>query len=141
PRSAWLERRNESITLAYVEVLAQSIRRDGQGIPGTAAGNNKARENRVATLKGAGRMGTDLASSRHRVGFVVACFLCPLSAAPLLTAGVARAQEGHAAWPAGGDGSFASTAQKPVDPPPSAPRWTFSAETLVLGRTGGANQS
>ena len=40
----------------------------------------------------------------------------------------------------GGDGSFPSSAQKPVDPPQSAPRWTFSTEAIVLGRTGGANQ-
>jgi hypothetical protein len=66
--------------------------------------------------------------------------LYPLFAAPLLTVGPARAQESFASWPAGGDGSFASSAQKPVDPPQSAPRWTFSAEALVLGRTGGANQ-
>ena len=85
-------------------------------------------------------MRTCLASFRHRPGFVAACFLCSLFAAPLLTVGAARAQEGFAGWPAGGDGSFPSSAQKPVDPPQSAPRWTFSAETIVLGRTGGANQ-
>ncbi len=81
-----------------------------------------------------------LASFRRRPGFVAACFLCSLFAAPLLTVGAAGAQESFANWPAGGDGSFASSAQKPVDPPQSAPRWTFSAEALVLGRTGGANQ-
>ncbi len=86
-------------------------------------------------------MGTCLASFRHRPGFVAACFLCSLCAAPLLTAGAARAQEGSPAWSAGGDGSFPSSAQKPLDPPQSAPRWTFSAETLVLGRWGGANQT
>ena len=85
-------------------------------------------------------MRTCLASFRHRPGFVTACFLCSLFAAPLLTIGAARAQEGFAGWSADGDGSFASSAQKPVDPPQSAPRWTFSAEALVLGRTGGANQ-
>jgi hypothetical protein len=85
-------------------------------------------------------MRTCLASFRHRPRFVAACFLCSLFAAPLLTAGAARAQEGFAGWSAGGDGSFASSAQKPVDPPQSAPRWTFSAETIVLGRWGGANQ-
>ena len=85
-------------------------------------------------------MRTCLASFRHRPGFVAACFLCSLFAAPLLTVGAAGAQEGFAGWPAGGDGSFASSAQKPVDPPQSAPRWTFSAEAIVLGRTGGANQ-
>ncbi|MGD0764543.1 MAG: BBP7 family outer membrane beta-barrel protein [Roseiarcus sp.] len=85
-------------------------------------------------------MRTCLASFRHRPGFVTACFLCSLFAAPLLTIGAARAQEGFAGWSADGDGSFASSAQKPVDPPQSAPRWTFSAETIVLGRTGGANQ-
>ncbi len=89
---------------------------------------------------GAGRMRKCLASFRHRPGFVAACFLCSLFAAPLLTAGAARAQEGFAGWSAGGDGSFPSSAQKPVDPPQSAPRWTFSAEAIVLGRTGGANQ-
>jgi hypothetical protein len=83
-------------------------------------------------------MRTCLVSFRRRPGFVAACFLYALFAAPILTSGAARAQEGLAGWPAGGDGSFA---QKPVDPPQSAPRWTFSAETLVLGRTGGANQS
>jgi hypothetical protein len=81
-----------------------------------------------------------LASFRHRPGFVAACFLCSLFAAPLLTAGAAGAQEGFAGWSAGADGSFPSSAEKPVDPPQSAPRWTFSAETIVLGRTGGANQ-
>ena len=86
-------------------------------------------------------MGTCLASFRHRSGFVAACFLCFLFAAPLLTADLARAQEGITGWPAGGDGSFASSAQNPVDPPQSAPRWTFSTEAIVLGRTGGANQS
>jgi hypothetical protein len=67
--------------------------------------------------------------------------LCSLFAAPLLTVGAARAQEGFAGWPAGGDGSLASSAQKPADPPQSAPRWTFSTEAIVLGRTGGANQT
>ncbi len=86
-------------------------------------------------------MGTCLASFRHRSGFVAACFLCFLFAAPLLTADLARAQEGITGWPAGGGGSFASSAQNPVDPPQSAPRWTFSTEAIVLGRTGGANQS
>jgi hypothetical protein len=86
-------------------------------------------------------MRTCLASFRHRPGFVAACFLCSLFAAPLLTAGAARAQEGFAGWPVGADGSLPSSAQKPVDLPQSAPRWTFSAETIVLGRTGGANQS
>ena len=90
---------------------------------------------------GAGRMRTSLGSFRHSPGFVAACFLCSLFAAPLLTAGAARAQEGFAGWSAGGDGSFASSAQKPVDPPQSAPRWTFSTEAIVLGRTGGANQT
>lgn len=72
---------------------------------------------------------------------VAACFLYPLFVAPLLTGGSATAQEGLAGWPAGADGSPASSPQNPVDPPQSAPRWTFSAETLVLGRTGGANQT
>ena len=85
-------------------------------------------------------MRTCLGSFRHRPGFVAACFLYSLFAAPLLTVGAARAQEGFAGWSAGGDGSFASSAQKPVDPPQSAPRWTFSTEAIVLGRTGGANQ-
>jgi hypothetical protein len=67
--------------------------------------------------------------------------LYPLFAAPLLIVGPARAQQGFPDWAAAGDGSLASTAQKPVDPTQSAPRWTFSAEALVLGRTGGANQS
>jgi hypothetical protein len=86
-------------------------------------------------------MRTSLGSFRHSPGFVAACFLCSLFAAPLLTAGAARAQEGFAGWSAGGDGSFASSTQKPVDPPQSAPRWTFSTEAIVLGRTGGANQT
>ena len=86
-------------------------------------------------------MGTRLASFRHGAWFVAACFLYPLFAAPLLTVGPATAQEGLAGWPAGADGSLASSAQEPVDPPQSAPRWTFSAETLVLGRTGGASQT
>jgi hypothetical protein len=64
--------------------------------------------------------------------------LYPLLATPLLIVGPARAQEGIPGSPAGADGS---SAQKPIDPPQSAPRWTFSAETLVLGRTGGANQT
>jgi len=85
-------------------------------------------------------MRTWLASFRHRPGFVAACFLCSLFAAPLLTAGAGRAQEGFAGGSAGSDGSLPSSAEKPVDPPQSAPRWTFSAETIVLGRTGGANQ-
>jgi hypothetical protein len=57
-----------------------------------------------------------------------------------VTVGAARAQERISDWAAAGDGSFPSSDQNPVDPTPSAPRWTFSAETLVLGRTGGANQ-
>jgi len=85
-------------------------------------------------------MRTCLVSFRRRPGFVAACFLCSLFAAPLLTVGAAGAQESFAGWPAGSDGSFASSAQKPVDPPQSAPRWTFSTEAIVLGRTGGANQ-
>jgi hypothetical protein len=72
---------------------------------------------------------------------VAACFLYSLFAAPLLIVGPAIAQQGFPGWPAGADGSPASSAQKPVDSTPSAPRWTFSAEALVLGRTGGANQS
>jgi hypothetical protein len=63
-----------------------------------------------------------------------------LLAAPLLIADAAGAQEGFTGWPAGGNGSFASSAQNPVDPPQSAPRWTFSTEAIVLGRMGGANQ-
>jgi len=83
-------------------------------------------------------MRTCLASFRHRPGLVAACLLYPLLATPLLIVGPARAQEGIPGSPAGADGS---SAQKPIDPPQSAPRWTFSAETLVLGRTGGANQT
>jgi hypothetical protein len=63
-----------------------------------------------------------------------------LLAAPLLIADPAGAQEGFTGWPAGGNGSFASSAQNPADPPQSAPRWTFSTEAIVLGRMGGANQ-
>jgi len=85
-------------------------------------------------------MRTCLASFRPRPRLVAACFLYPLFAAPLLIVGPAGAQEGLSGWPAGADGSPAATAQKPVDPPQSAPRWTFSAETIVLGRTGGVNQ-
>ena len=81
------------------------------------------------------------ASFRHRPGFVAACFLCSLLTASVLTAGAARAQAGFVGGVAGGDGSFPSSAQKPVDPPENAPRWTFSAETLILGRWGGANQT
>jgi hypothetical protein len=61
-------------------------------------------------------------------------------AAPLLTVDSAKAQEDLAGWSVGGDGPFAASAQERVEPPQSAPRWTFSAETIVLGRTGGANQ-
>jgi len=86
-------------------------------------------------------MRTRIGSFRHRPRFVAACFVCSLFATPLLTAGAAQAQEGFADWRAGVDGSFPSSPQGPVDPPQSAPRWTFSAETIVLGRTGGANQT
>ena len=86
-------------------------------------------------------MGIYFASFRHRPGCVAACFLCSLLSAPLLTAGAARAQAGFAGGPAGGDAPFPLSVQKPVDPPESAPRWAFSAETLVLGRWGGANQT
>ena len=78
-------------------------------------------------------MKTCLSSFRHRPAAVAASCLCCLFAAPFLTVGAARAQQG--------DGSFPSSAQNPTDPPQSAPRWTFSAETIVLGRTGGANQT
>ena len=86
-------------------------------------------------------MRTCLASLRHRSGFAAACCWCSLFAAPLLTVGPATAKEGFAGRPAAGDRPVPWSAQKPGDPTQSAPRWTFSAETLVLGRWGGANQT
>ncbi len=42
--------------------------------------------------------------------------------------------------PTHGEAAPASS-QKPVDPSPTAPHWTFSAETIVLNRSGGPNQA
>jgi hypothetical protein len=81
-----------------------------------------------------------MGSFRHRHGRL-ACFLCALLAAHFLPI---SASAGDQANPTGkladGEGAPPSSPQGPVDPPQSAPRWTFSAETLVLGRWGGANQ-
>jgi hypothetical protein len=59
----------------------------------------------------------------------------------LLTTGAARAQAGIAGGSPGSEASLSWSAQKRVDPPQSAPRWTFSVEMLALGRWGGANQT
>jgi hypothetical protein len=80
------------------------------------------------------------ASLRLRPGFVAACFLCSLLAAPLLTAGAAGAQEGLTGKSADGQGVLPSSPQAPVDQAARAPQWTFSADGIVWGRTGGANQ-
>jgi hypothetical protein len=80
------------------------------------------------------------ASLRVGLGFVAACFLCSLLAAPLLTAGAAGAQESLTGKSADGQGVLPSSPQAPVDQAVRAPQWTFSAEGIVWGRTGGANQ-
>ncbi len=88
-------------------------------------------------------MRTLLGSARNRHRFVATCFLCTLLAtlSPPITAS-AGDQENSTGKLADSEGlPPSSSPQTPVDPPQSAPRWTFSAEAIVLGRTGGANQS
>ncbi len=80
------------------------------------------------------------ASLRLRLGFVAACFLCSLLAAPLLTAGAAGAQESLTGKSADAQGVLPSSRQAPVDQAVRAPQWTFSADGIVWGRTGGVNQ-
>jgi hypothetical protein len=86
-------------------------------------------------------MRTPFASFRHRLELVAACFLCgPLGALFPPTTASAGDQETPTSQAADSEKAAPASPQKPVDPPQSAPRWTFSAEAIVLGRTGGANQ-
>ncbi|MGO9740786.1 MAG: BBP7 family outer membrane beta-barrel protein [Roseiarcus sp.] len=81
-------------------------------------------------------------SFRHRHGFVVGLFFCALLAAPFPPiAASAGAQENSAGKLADGEGALPSTASSPDDPAESAPRWTFSAEAILLQRLGGVNQT
>ena len=87
-------------------------------------------------------MRTLFGSFRHGHGFVATCFLCTLLATPFLPiTASAQDQENSTGKLAESEGLPPSSPQKPVDQSESIPRWTFSAEAIVLGRIGGANQT
>jgi hypothetical protein len=96
--------------------------------------------NRADWVKG-NPMRTLIGSFRNRPGRL-ACFLCALLAAlfPPISAS-AGDQENSTGKLADSEAAPPSSPQGPVDPSQSAPLWTFSAEAIVLGRMGGANQT
>ncbi len=87
-------------------------------------------------------MRTLLGSFRNGYGFVACCFLCSLLATLLLPiTASAGEQENATGKSADREGSLAplSLPKRPLIE--SAPRWTLSAEAIVLGRLGGVNQT
>ncbi len=83
-----------------------------------------------------------LGSFRNAYGFVAGCFICTLLAALFLPiTASAGEQENSTGKSADREGSLAplSLPKRPLIE--SAPRWTISAEAIVLGRLGGVNQT
>lgn len=85
-------------------------------------------------------MGALSFGSSHR--FVAGCFLWTLLAGLFLPmTAAAEDQESSAGNSAGRDGLPPSSPPRPVDKPEGAPRWTVSAEAIVLERLGGVNRT
>ena len=81
-------------------------------------------------------------SFRNSYGFVATGFLCTLLATLILpTTAFTAGQENSTGKPADGEGLPPLSSQKPVGELKGAPRWTVSIEAIVLGRTGGVNQT
>ena len=83
-----------------------------------------------------------LLKSFHRHGLVASCFLCTLLATLFLPITASAGEQ---------ENSIGKSADREESPAPlslpkhplieSAPRWTISAEAIVLGRIGGVNQT
>src|SRR5208282_1917498 len=87
-------------------------------------------------------MRTLFRSFRNGYGFAAGCFLCSLLATLLLPITASSAdQENSTGKSADREGLPPSSRQRPADRSESAPRWTISAEAIVLGRLGGVNQT
>lgn len=87
-------------------------------------------------------MRTLFGSSRNRQGFAAACLHCVLLAALLLPINASAGdQENASGQSAESKGLRPASPQGPLDLPERAPRWTVSAEAIVLERLGGANQT
>ena len=81
-------------------------------------------------------------SFRNRHGFLTSCFLCTLLCMLFLPMTVsAEDQENPTGKSADSDGLPSLSSQTPVDQSQSRPRWTVSAETIILERIGGVNQT
>ena len=81
-------------------------------------------------------------SFRNGHGFVAVCFLCALLAGLFLPITASAAdQENSTGKSADREGLPPSSRQRPADQSESTPRWTVSAEAIVLGRMGGVNQT
>jgi len=86
-------------------------------------------------------MGTFFALLRRGLGVAAICLLGGSLWAPLLpTVALAEDSAAAAGQPTSGKAAPAPP-QRPVDPPPSSPHWTFSAEAIALGRSVGVNQA
>jgi Putative beta barrel porin-7 (BBP7) len=87
-------------------------------------------------------METLFGSFRYRHGFVASRFLCTLLATLLLPITASAAdQENSTGKSADRERSPPSFRQTPVDRPESTPRWTVSAEAIVLERIGGVSRT
>jgi hypothetical protein len=85
-------------------------------------------------------MRTPFRSIRNGNGFVAACFLCTLLATLFLPiTASAGDQDNSTGELVDSEGLPPWSPQKPVDQLESVPRWTFSAEAIVLERIGGVN--
>ena len=75
-------------------------------------------------------------------GFVATCFLWTLLVTLFLPiTASAQDQESSTGKSAGREGLPPSSPQRPVDKSEGTPRWTVSAETIVLERLGGVNRT
>ena len=87
-------------------------------------------------------MRTLLGSFRNRRGCVAGCFLCALFATLFLPiTALAGDQQNSTGKSADREGLPPSFPQRPVDQSESTPRWTVSAEAIVLGRIGGVSRT
>jgi len=106
------------------------------------AGDRPEDDENVDHRNEAGRMSTLFGSARNGHGFAATCFLCTLLATLFLPiTASAGDQENSTGKLADSEGLLPSSSQRQADPSEIAPRWTVSVGAIVLGRTGGVNQT
>ena len=87
-------------------------------------------------------MRTLLRRFRNRYGFVAGCFLWSLLATLFVPITASAEDRENSTSELADSGQLPpSSLQSPVDQSGGTPHWTVSAEAIVLGRTGGANQT